>query len=649
MIDKFDQESGRTNSEDIEKSLEYSKKAIENKNYLEGEIKKIQDKSIGQLFENTAENFGDSVAIISEYGELTYKEVLMQVKKISNVLIKKGINRGDKVALIISNTADTIMYIMAIISIGAAYVPIDIKYPAARKDFIVEDCKAKAIISREERIEVLNSKSNDNEIHCKEKYFCDNTEDVCYVIYTSGTTGVPKGVEIKQSYVLNLCSWFKDTYNVSKESRVLSLNSLCFDASVKNIFTTFLTGGCVVLNIDKELSPRKLLKYIENNKVTHLNGTPSIIEELLETSTEENFIHFKSLDVLITGGERFINNNHLKDMYLSKNKNMCISNVYGPTECTSVTAFYMVTEKEILEGEKNIPIGKPICNKVVCIVDEDGNICGPNIQGEIWIGGEGVIKGYINREKLTAEKFANMNGNTFYRSGDMGFYDELENLHYEGRKDSQIKLNGYRIELDEISNNIEKLDKVNKCVCLYDNNMIIAFYTSNSINNTSEIKEIVKSTLPKFMIPQYIFEIDKFELTVNGKIDTNKLRTRFKEMLKDKNTEDNLTEIQKIVKEIWKKILKTETIALSDNFFDIGGNSLKLFQMSRHIEKEFSMIIEPIHLMELSNIKKISEFIEKKDSLDNEEVQDDFDFEEIRKMRKNRYEKLLRKGEGYEF
>lgn len=122
MIDKFDQESGRTNSEDIEKSLEYSKKAIENKNYLEGEIKKIQDKSIGQLFENTAENFGDSVAIISEYGELTYKEVLMQVKKISNVLIKKGINRGDKVALIISNTADTIMYIMAIISIGAAYV-----------------------------------------------------------------------------------------------------------------------------------------------------------------------------------------------------------------------------------------------------------------------------------------------------------------------------------------------------------------------------------------------------------------------------------------------------------------------------------------------------------------------------------------------
>lgn len=280
---------------------------------------------------------------------------------------------------------------------------------------------------------------------------------------------------------------------------------------------------------------------------------------------------------------------------------------------------------------------------------EDGNICGPNIQGEIWIGGEGVIKGYINREKLTAEKFANMNGNTFYRSGDMGFYDELENLHYEGRKDSQIKLNGYRIELDEISNNIEKLDKVNKCVCLYDNNMIIAFYTSNSINNTSEIKEIVKSTLPKFMIPQYIFEIDKFELTVNGKIDTNKLRTRFKEMLKDKNTEDNLTEIQKIVKEIWKKILKTETIALSDNFFDIGGNSLKLFQMSRHIEKEFSMIIEPIHLMELSNIKKISEFIEKKDSLDNEEVQDDFDFEEIRKMRKNRYEKLLRKGEGYEF
>lgn len=136
MIDKFDQESGRTNSEDIEKSLEYSKKAIENKNYLEGEIKKIQDKSIGQLFENTAENFGDSVAIISEYGELTYKEVLMQVKKISNVLIKKGINRGDKVALIISNTADTIMYIMAIISIGAAYVPIDIKYPAARKDFM---------------------------------------------------------------------------------------------------------------------------------------------------------------------------------------------------------------------------------------------------------------------------------------------------------------------------------------------------------------------------------------------------------------------------------------------------------------------------------------------------------------------------------
>lgn len=286
---------------------------------------------------------------------------------------------------------------------------------------------------------------------------------------------------------------------------------------------------------------------------------------------------------------------------------------------------------------------------MVCIVDEAGNICGPNIQGEIWIGGEGVIKGYINREKLTAEKFVNMDGNTFYRSGDMGFYDELENLHYEGRKDSQIKLNGYRIELDEISNNIEKLNKVNKCVCLYENNMIIAFYTSNSINNTREIKEIVKSILPKFMIPQYIFEIDKFELTVNGKIDTNKLRTRFKEMLKDKNAEDNLTEIQKIVKEMWKKILKTETIALSDNFFDIGGNSLKLFQMSRHIEKEFSMIIEPIHLMELSNIKKISEFIEKKDSLDNEEVQDNFDFEEIRKMRKNRYEELLRKGEGYEF
>lgn len=620
---------------------EYNRIMMKTENVLIGEISENEEsfQSIGSIFLSTAEQYKDFIAVRSEEGEFTYDWVLKKVFKVRKILKDKEIKKNDRVCLMVSNTVDTVIFMLAIISIGASYVPIDIKYPEARRKFIETDCGAQIVFSKEERMEIIN---NNEDIILEEK-FEDSVEDACYVIYTSGTTGMPKGVEIKQKYVLNLCRWFKDTFKLTANSRVLSLNSLCFDASVKNIFTTLLSGGCLVLNLESTLSPKKLLQYIKDNSVTHLNGTPSMINELLESGRECVYDYFNNLTALITGGERFSNNQNVKELYLKKNKKISICNVYGPTECTSITSFHMLTENEIMNQEKNIPVGIPILNKIVCIADKEGYILDGNTKGEIYIGGEGTAHKYINRDKLTKEKFIKIEGKYFYKSGDIGSIDkESRVLYCDGRIDSQIKLNGYRIELDEVARSIEKCTHVNKCECIFENNMIIAFYTSDTQDSEKKIKEMIENLLPEYMVPNYLIQIKEFDLTFNGKIDSEKLRFKFNE-LQNQKSDENLNAIQKKIACIWKKVLNSNKVMLNDNFFDVGGNSLKLFKLARYIERDFNIEMEPIQLMELSTIKKISEFIENRNDKTKEETDDINKFDMIRQRRSIRYSRIREK------
>lgn len=625
--------------------LNKMKKFSENENVLIGNsIEYLNDmKSISTLLLENGEKFKNRTAVISEEEKFSYEYFIEKVYAVRRKLIEKQVKKGDRIVLVVSNTVDTIVFMMAIISIGAAYVPIDKKYPESREKFIEEDCSCKFVFSKEDRIKIMNSSKFEEP---QEKFNVgeedkDNLEDSAYVIYTSGTTGQPKGVEIKQKYVLNLCAWFKETMNINENSRVLSLNSLCFDASVKNIFTTLLNGGSLVLNLESELTPKKLLDYIGKNKVNVLNGTPTMIDELLETSKTQGYDSFENLNVLITGGERFINNDNMNDLYLRKNKKLSIFNVYGPTECTSLTTYHEVKEEEILNEDKNIPIGIPLFNKLVYICDEDENILGKNQKGEIYIGGEGVAHKYINREALSKEKFITVNNFNVYKSGDIGWFDENRNLYCDGRIDSQIKLNGYRIELDEISKSIEKLSEVRKCTCIYENNMVIAFYTGLE-KSQDEMKKKVKNIIPEYMVPNHMEYVQEFPQTFNGKLDKKKLKEDFKKKQSNRDeSKEFLNDIQKKVADIWKKVLNIDTVLINKNFFDAGGNSLKLFKMARHIEKAFNVEIEPIELMELSSIKKISEFIEKGNENTTEESNSNFEL--IREKRNMRYTRMRRK------
>lgn len=527
-----------------------------------------RNKTIVELFEEQVEKNPNNTAVVFENESLTYRELNEKSNQLANYLISKNVTNNDVIAIRINRSFNLIIAIYAVIKSGATFALVDTSFPDERAEYIIKDCNAKLCIDKTtfSSINLLDfSRENKN---------CSLKNDLC-IIYTSGSTGNPKGVLLQEIGFINLVYAFDKEMNISKYKNILGLANVSFDMFSVELFCSTLLGNTLILASEEEQkNPIAISNLIVNNHVEFFIATPSRVELLL---TKECNNPLKNVKAFQLGGEIFSIGLYKK---LVKNTNAKIFNGYGPTEITACCTNKLVTSEKIT-------IGKPISNIQAYICDNNLNLLPTGIIGEICIAGIGVSKGYLNNPEKTLQNFVkNPFGNGYlYKTGDFGKYISNGEIEYIGRIDNQIKIRGLRIELGEIESKISQFSGIKKVKVIKNNinnrDVLSAYFTANKNVNINELKISLSNALPQYMIPTYFTVLKEFPYTHNGKLDVKSLPIPC-DSLNENNYVKPETELQKILVNIWEKLLNIKNIGIYDNFFELGGDSL--LAMSLNVE-----------------------------------------------------------------
>lgn len=564
-----------------------------------------KDKCVHQLFEDQAEKTPKKTAVIASDRTLTYRELNEEANKIAHSLIERGIGVGDIVAFRLPRKSSLIPVMFGILKAGAAYLPVDPDWPQERIEYMLGDSGAKILVTEDNIEELLNNSNSSNpdvEI---------TAENICYCIYTSGSTGMPKGVLIKHKNVLNYVS--NNANNVPggiiKENcrNIVSVTTATFDIFVTESLMPLVNGMTVIMadekqsNVQKELN--ELLKKIPADV---LQTTPSKMKMLISNRAYTEYL--KAMKVILIGGEAM-------DASLAKELKEItdaeIYNIYGPTETTVWSSYAKIENGDIT-------IGKPIANTQIYILDNSLNSVPIGVTGELCIAGNGVGAGYLNRPELTAEKFVDnpFGEGKLYKTGDLAYWREDGNIVYVGRNDFQVKVRGLRIELGEIENAITSIDGIENAVVIVRNDetgrqLICAFYTGSDMD-AKEIRAHIGKKLPKYMLPHILTHLDEMPLTSSGKIDRNALpQVDLNNISQETEFVAATTEEEILLTEAIKAVLKKEKVGVNDNFFDLGGDSLKAIELTAILEsKGYSVEIRKI--FDSENLTEIAENIREK-------------------------------------
>ncbi|MCL1936228.1 MAG: amino acid adenylation domain-containing protein [Defluviitaleaceae bacterium] len=560
-----------------------------------------KDKTVIKLFEECVENFQNKIAVTYNNKSLSYNELNLKANKLAHFLIKKGVGRNDFVGIFCEKNLEMIIGILGILKTGAAYVPIDSNYPEERVKYILEDCKPKFVLSTKEIVE------SEKEVEISNFEQINEPEDLIYVIYTSGTTGTPKGVMVEHKNVVRLVK--NNNYvPLNEETKILQTGSLAFDASTFEIYGSLLNGGKLFLLDTNDLTDISIFK--ENLTKYNINTT------FITTTLFHQFINideslFDSVSNLLVGGE-VLSGQYARKLINRKTANLI--NVYGPTENTTFTTSYSCEKIK-----KIIPIGKPINNTKVYILDNNNNLCGIGIPGELCICGDGVSRGYLNKEDLTIEKFIDnpYGKGKLYRSGDLVKWLKDGNIEYIGRIDEQVKIRGFRIELGEIESVLKNQNEVSEVavVVKYDSageKILCAYIVGNENLEIDFLKKELLKYIPNYMIPSYIVKIEKMPITANGKLDKKSLPDFNIELKKSFIAPKTNTE--KILNTLFKDILGLGKVSINDNFFELGGHSLRASKLVNRIESETGVKIHIKDVFNFSTIEQLGNIIDIKNS-----------------------------------
>ncbi len=557
-----------------------------------------KDKTIIDIFEQTAEINKYSLSVIFQDKEVTYQELNERANKLAWTLLEKKIRKGDIAGILLKPGIDMIISIVGILKTGAAYLPIASEYPKDRIEYMLIDSSSKILITSKSLIpnnNYINFKAeilylNDTDLLNKNSANINtiiSPDDLAYLIYTSGSTGKPKGVMIKHTSLVNLCMWHINEFNVTENDNCTKYAGVAFDASVWEIFPTLFAGATLhVIPEDIKLNIGLLNEYYNKNKIS-ISFLPTQFAEIFMT-TDTPY-----LKTLLIGGDKL--KNFVPKPY-------SIINAYGPTEATILATMFYVDKKY-----GNIPIGKPISNYKIYIVDDKNNLKPIGFSGEICISGIGLAEGYLNRKELTKEKFLQnpfatdeqkiLGYDRLYRTGDLGRWLPDGNIEYLGRSDFQVKIRGYRIEVGEIENKIKAFSyiKENAVIARTSKNeqkYLCAFYTKKENFDINILKRTLSKSLPEYMIPASFIEVDKIPITANGKVDSKKL-DQYEEGFIESEYLPPINDSEKIICNVWSKILGVKTGRIS-NFFLSGGNSIKAIAAVSELQKDFDISINSI-------------------------------------------------------
>lgn len=563
-----------------------------------------RDKCVHQLFEKQVEKIPDKIAIIACDKTLTYKELNELANRIAHSLIEKGVGVGDIVAFMLPRKSYLIATMLGILKAGAAYMPIDPDYPQDRIEYMLKDSNAKYCITEENIEKLLNQENSQNpNVQMSRK-------NLCYCIYTSGSTGLPKGVVIKHSNLVNFASsktndFFKCFLNCEY---VLFLNSIVFDITMQETFLPLLNSKSIFLLSELEINNigNKLNEIVYDNIA--LITTPTKLSMFMD---DELFIdNLKKISLVMCGAEAFPPSLFIRIKEASKT---IVFNGYGPTETTCGASY------SIVKDDSEIHIGTPISNTQIYIVDKYMQPTPIGVTGELCIAGDGVGVGYLNRPELTAEKFIDnpFGEGKLYKTGDLAYWREDGNIVYVGRNDFQVKIRGLRIELGEIENAICSIDGISQAVVVVRKNnesrqLICAFYTGTE-RDAKEIRSLIGKKLPKYMLPHIFTHLDEMPLTSSGKISRKALPDVDLENISN-DTEYVAPENsrQKELCRLIETVLGTTPVGITDDFFDIGGDSLKAIEFVSKAHNE-GIYFNLQNVFDYPTVKALCECIENGD------------------------------------
>ena len=579
------------------------------------EIKNQLTDTIVDLFFQQVNKTPNDIAVVFNEQKLTYNELNILSNQLAHYLIsEQDVIVGDFVGIMQSRSEMLIVCILGILKAGAAYVPIDPEYPRQRISYIQNDCNCKF---------TMDPNALDNFLDSKDKYANSaptsislKPADLAYIIYTSGSTGNPKGVMIEHHnllhYLFNVCDYIDINSN---NSGCFAHLSLSFDASITEIFLPLIFGKKIILSSGTGLEIFDDVNLFKYAPFDFIKLTPSHISILISVINKET--RPKLSNKYIIGGEALYNY-HI-NLFRSSSIDAIIVNEYGPTEATVGCIIYEFNTFKVIPSSESIPIGKPISNTKIYVLDENRQFLPADEVGEIYIAGNGVARGYFNREDLTSEKFVPnpFDTNTrMYRTGDLAKWMPDGNLLYYGRLDEQVKINGHRIELGEIEAALIEMPQIKLASVILSKldtsepRLIAYLQPKDNSDKRPNVREELSKIVPSFMIPNIFMWVNDFPLTTNGKIDKKNLPApEYVRQDSAVHLRKPETETEKAVAKVWSEVLQIEEIGIDDNFFEMGGSSIMAVKVIAEIEKRTGKRFPLSVLFEYSTVEKFANLL----------------------------------------
>lgn len=573
------------------------------------------EKIYSRLFEEQVKNSPDSIALVFGERTLTYSELNQKSNQLARALKSKGVGPDKIVGVIAKRSPEMILAIISVLKAGGAYLPIDPDYPEDRIQYMLEDSKTDILLDFNANKQNLKYFSNVIDISDKNIYQGDTADlvsvpgldNLAYVIYTSGSTGVPKGVMLTNRGLLNLASGVSKIIGFDSVSTALSITTMSFDIFIFETLIPLVYGMKVVIaNEDEQKIPLLISKLIKTNNVDLMQSTPSRMQMIV--SDPETLVSLGMVKKIILGGEALPPALVEK---LNMHTDAEIYNGYGPTETTVYSTFKCVY------SSKDVNIGKPVANTQVYILDKYLNLMPIGAAGEIYIGGAGIGRGYINKPEMTTDRFVEnpfCKSQKIYKTGDLARWYPAGEIEYLGRIDQQVKIRGLRIELGEIENMLLKHDCVNKVAVVvkqYDNDhkFLCGYFEGDSTVGSRQLRDFLMKSLPQYMIPSYFKYMDKLPLTPSGKVDRKRLPELDTSVIISREYVAPESDMEVQLAEMWQNILGIELISTNENFFEIGGDSLYAINLISRIYKVLNVEISISSLFQYPTIGELAQFL----------------------------------------
>ncbi len=583
--------------------------------------RRISSMSVHEIFELQTEENPDRVAVVCSGTSLTYEQLNSQANRVAHNLLSLGVETETCIGISLPRSIDLIVHILGILKAGCAYLPLDPDYPNERISTMLIDAKVPFLLTASplvERFRVCGTKiiCVDSHPMFDEEFENPNisvkADNLAYVLFTSGSTGRPKGVMVEHRSIVRLVKE-TDYVDFSAENVFLHFAPITFDASTFEIWGALLNGGRLAIMPDGVASTADLGCAIRDYGVTTLWLTAGLFHLMVD----ENIDDLKPLRQLIAGGD-ILSVTHVQKVL--SHLDCDFINGYGPTENTTFTCTYKVPRNA--ELGKSIPIGRPIANTHVFILDEGLNPVAEGEAGELYIGGDGLARGYLNseslqRERFIANPFSDISLSRLYKSGDLVRLNSDGNIEFLGRADNQVKIRGFRIELEEIEIALTRQAGVREAIAVTSEistveKQLVAFVVLDRVNTPDicVLRNYLGETLPEYMIPSFIIPIDSLPLTTNGKVDRTALKREIGHRTK-RNTSINAakTGTESAIAEILEEILGNGSIGPNDNFFDLGANSLQLARLHSRLQKNFDRSLKIVSIFQNPTVSSLAQSI----------------------------------------